>query len=295
MEILLTLKNMDNLFKIAYKEIDGLVFGGPFSLCFDFDLEQIKKINEYCLNNGVKRYITVDTFICEGDKVALYEYFDFLKEINPDGIYFTDLGVIKAASNVGLGNCLIYDPDTLMTNSLDVNFYARQKIGIVLARELTLEEVNKIVDKNPNEVDMQVFGHLKLSYSKRKFLSNYFKHIDSDVNVEGKRSIRLIEENREYSLPVIEDKYGTRIYSDYILLMYKELVPLKNKLKRVILNDIFIENNGIIFDVARDIRRLTQENAEFLYSNLINKYPNVPFSTGYLYKKTSKVKEGDNE
>ena len=74
---------------------------------------------------------------------------------------------------------------------------------------------------------MQVFGHLKMSYSRRKFLGNYFKHIGSDVDLTNKRDVLLVEENRDYSLPIIEDRYGTRIYTDYIFLMHERDFVLK--------------------------------------------------------------------
>ena len=143
MELLVTLSSIDNLSKMALCEVDGLVFGGPFSLRFNYSLNDIQKISDYCLEYGIKRYISIDAFVLEEDKVSLYDYFDFLKMLNPDGIYFTDLGVVSVADD-SLKDKLIYDPDTLITNSLDARFYLKQGIGVVLSRELSLEEVLKI-------------------------------------------------------------------------------------------------------------------------------------------------------
>ena len=290
MELLVTLSSIDNLSKMALCEVDGLVFGGPFSLRFNYSLNDIQKISDYCLEYGIKRYISIDTFVLEEDKVSLYDYFDFLKMLNPDGIYFTDLGVVSVADD-SLKDKLIYDPDTLITNSLDARFYLKQGIGVVLSRELSLEEVLKIAQNNVGEVDMQIFGHLKMSYSRRKFLSNYFKHINKEYDVCGKRSLKLVEENRDYALPIIEDKYGTRIYTDYILLMYKEFLDLKDLLRRVIVDDTFINDENLVFDVIRDIKRLSYENCNFIKDNLINKYKDETFSNGYLYQKTVMNKE----
>ncbi len=294
MELLVTLSHFDNLKRLTKKDVDGVIFGGPFSLRFKYNLDEIRQINKYCLNNNLKRYVTLDTFIFEKDKVAIYEYLDFLKELNIDGLYFTDLGVVLMAGEA-FKNKLIYDPDTLLTNSLDVNFYSKQNIGTVLSRELCLDEINKIIENNLNRVDMQVFGHLKMSYSRRKFLSNYFKHIGSNLDLTNKRDVLLVEENRDYSLPIIEDRYGTRIYTDYIFLMYQELVPLKDKIKRAIVDDTFIGDFNLVCDVLRDLRRLSVDNYGFLYRNLVAKYKDYDFSDGYLYKKTSNVKEGNDE
>ncbi|MDO4499888.1 MAG: U32 family peptidase [Erysipelotrichaceae bacterium] len=251
------------------------------------------KINEMCLKHNVKRYISIDALISEGDKPVLYDYLEFLKKINPDGIYFADLSVINVAKNVGLETKLIYDSGTMICNSLDANFFIKQGIGVVLSRELSIDEVVDIIKNNLREVDMQVFGHLRMSYSKRKFLGNYFKHIGKDVDYLGADDIRLQEEGRDYVLPIIEDEYGTRIYTDYILMMYKELAHIKYVLKRMIVDDNFIEDENLVLSVIRDIKRLTVDNSNFLIEGINSKYPNMNFSSGYLYKKTTKVKEAN--
>ena len=295
MELLLTLSNIDLLNKYSKDNIDGLLFGGPLSLRFNYSLKEIEMIDVYCLRNNLKRYVVIDAFISEYDRVLVNDYLEFLKKLDVDGIYFTDLGIISVAGAIGIRNKLIYDPDTLLTNSLDVNFYLRQGIGTVLARELSFDEVKHILEKNPGKCDMQIFGHLKLSYSKRQFMTNYFKHIGKQADVLNKRSIRLVEENRNYELPIIEDEYGTRIYSDYVLLMYKEYLELKPLLKRAIIDDTFIEKNELVLAVLRDYKRVSIMNAEFLDENITSFYNNISFSNGYLSNKTSKVKEETNE
>ena len=295
MELLVTLSNINLLNKYTKGNVDGLLFGGPLSLRFNYSLKEIEMINEYCLKESLKRYVTIDAFISEYDRVLVNDYLEFLKKLGVDGIYFTDLGIINVAGGMDLTNKLIYDPDTLLTNSLDVNFFLRQGIGTVLARELSFDEVKDILEKNPAKCDMQVFGHLKMSYSKRQFMTNYFKYIDKEVDVLNKRSIRLVEEHRNYKLPIIEDKYGTRIYSDYVLLMYKEYLELRPLLKRAIIDDTFIEKNELILAALRDYKRVSNMNAEFLEENITGLYNNVSFSNGYLSNKTSKVKEETNE
>ena len=295
MELLVTLSNINLLNKYTKGNVDGLLFGGPLSLRFNYSLKEIEMINEYCLKESLKRYVTIDAFISEYDRVLVNDYLEFLKKLDVDGIYFTDLGIINVAGGVDLTNKLIYDPDTLLTNSLDVNFFLRQGIGTVLARELSFDEVKDILEKNPAKCDMQVFGHLKMSYSKRQFMTNYFKYIGKEVDVLNKRSIRLVEEHRNYKLPIIEDKYGTRIYSDYVLLMYKEYLELRPLLKRAIIDDTFIEKNELTLAALRDYKRVSDMNAEFLEENITALYNNVSFSNGYLSNKTSKVKEETNE
>lgn len=284
---------MKNLKRIGQCAPDGIIFGSFFSTRFKYGKLKFERINEYCLENNIKRYISVDAFIFEHDKGNLYKYFEYLKEINPDGIYFSDLGIINIAKRLGMADKLIYDPDTLMTNSLDIAFYLKQGLGVVLARELSLKEILSIIKNNPCQLDMQVFGHLKMSNSRREFLTNYFKHLGQDIVIKNKKTIRLVEENRSYSLPIIEDEYGTRIYTDYCLIMYREIAYIKDYIKRAIIDDNFIEGD-IAFDMIRDLKKITIHNYDYLYKALVEKYPYVNLSSAYLYQKTTKKKE-ENE
>ena len=292
MEIIATLNEIDYLKALKQASADGIIFGGPFSLRFAYDAKEFHQITKFCKENALKCYISIDSFISEQDKPHLYRYLDAIKHLDPDGIYFTDLGVLNCAQAYGLQEKLIYDPDTLLANSLDTAFYLKNNIGAVLARELTLNEITKIIDRFPNKLDLQVFGHLKLSYSKRKFLTNYFKHFAIDAEVAERKDLSLVEESRSYRLPVVEDTYGTRIYSDYIFMMYRELVPLKAKLKRAIVDGSFLSEN-LFMTTIRDLKSLNAENAGYIEQALYDRFADENFSSGYLYRGPVKVKEDE--
>lgn len=293
MELLVTLKDLSLLNRIKKSYADGIIFGSAFSAKYSFDLDDLRQIARTCEIEGLKKYISIDSLILENELGSLYRYFEIIKELKVDGIYFADLGVIPAARAYGLLDKLIYDPITLLTNTLDINFYLSQGLGTVLARELTYEEVSKILEKFPGKIDMQVFGHLRMSYSKRKFLSNYFKQLGIEKDINDKNDLTLVEETREYRLPIRESKYGTEIYSDYCLLMYDEFIDLKKYIGRAIVDSDFIDNNETIIHVLKDLRKVSKENVEFLKSQFLEKNPDMVFDTGYLYRKTTDKKEED--
>lgn len=290
MELLVSIKDKNLLAKISNKGIDGIIFGGIFSNKYNFSLDEMREINEYCLAFKLKRYISIDSFISEDDLTTLYEYIRFIEGINPDGIYFQDLGIINCFKNFDLKNKLIYDPGTLLTNKRDINFYLSRNIDVVIARELTLEEIIEIIKDYPFRLDMQIFGYLRMSYSKRKILSNYFNEIGKEFKANDNSKLTLIEETRNYSLPIKETKYGTCIYTDYVFLMYQEYAYLSKVLKRGIIDTDFIDDDAVI-DLIRDARRITTENAEFLESSFIRRNSNYLFNSGYLYQKTTDKKE----
>ena len=289
MELLLTLRNKKNIEKyINY--CDGYIAGSLFTSGYNYAVKDIVEICNFCKANNMKFYITIDNFINEEDKVQLINYLDFIKKLDVDGIYFHDLGVYDIAKSLDMTSLLIYDGKTVMCNSLDVAFYMSKGInGVVIAHELTLQEVMTIMKNNEKKCDMLIFGHPRLSYSKRKFLTNYFKEIDMNYDYFNKDSMYLIEEQRDYKLPIIEDKSGTKIYADYVFQIYKELGILRQYIKRGIVDTLFIDEGNII-PVLRDYKRVTEDNGSFLLHNLSVQYPDN-YSSGYLYQKTNITKD----
>ena len=289
MELLVTLRNTKHIDK--YKSAcDGFIVGSFFASGYNHTIEDVRKINKYCKENYLKLYITIEDFISEDDRIKLINYLEFINELNVDGIYFHDLGVYQLAKSLNGNTKLIYDGQTIICNSLDVSFYTSKGIdSVVVSRELTLDELTTILKNNPNKCDAVIFGHTRLSYSKRKFLTNYFKEIKKNYDFKNKESLCLIEENRDYKLPIVEDESGTKIYSDYVFEMYSELFDLKPYINRGIVDTMFIDD-GRIQTVLRDYRRITKENSTFLLNALSLNYPDN-YSTGYLYQETNITKD----
>ncbi|MBQ6478807.1 MAG: U32 family peptidase [Erysipelotrichaceae bacterium] len=286
MELLVTLRKKSLLEKVT-PSVDGVIIGRVFTSGYHYTLEEIRDISTYCHENYLKCYIAMDNFISEDDLETLDAYLAFLRELDISGIYFHDLGVMERAIPYGLLPKLIYDGKTVLCNSLDTAFMLKQGIGsAVISRELTLSEVRHIIQNNSGRVDMQIFGHLRLSYSRRKFLTNYFKQIGKEYDYLNKETLKLVEEKRDYALPIVEDDQGTMIYSDYIFEMVRELVEFRKDLRAGIIETLFMEDENLIVQICRDFSRLTIENKEFIRNNLIYNHPDN-YATGFLYQKTN--------
>lgn len=289
MELLVTLRDTRNIDKLK-SACDGFIVGSLFCSGYNYTIEDLRKINKYCKENGKKIYITIENFISEEDKIQLFNYMDFIKGLQVDGVYFHDLGIYDVAKSFDMIDKLIYDGQTIVCNSLDVAFYESKGIdSVVLSRELTLDELTGILKNNPQKCDVVVFGHTRMSYSKRKFLTNYFIEIGRDYGVKNKETFTLVEEKRNYKMPILEDESGTKIYTDYVLEMYKELSDIKQYIKRAIVDTLFIKDDRAA-SVLRDYRHITKENCTFLRESLAMKYPDN-YSTGYLYQKTNITKD----
>ncbi|MCR4633032.1 MAG: U32 family peptidase [Erysipelotrichaceae bacterium] len=290
MELLFTLRKLEPLEKLL-PFADGVIAGKYFTTGYHLSLEEMKQAARFCKTFHKKFYIAMDDFISEDEKMLMYDYLDFIDSIDADGIFFHDLGVYNAAKSYGMLSKLIYDGKTVLCNSFDSAFFLSKGIdSVVFSRELTLEEVKAIVNNLPGRVDMQIFGHLRMSYSKRNFLTNYFRQIGKDYDFKGKETLTLVEEQREYKMPIVEDEDGTYIYTDYIFEMFSEIAELKGGLKRGIVDTLFIEDDTLIAQVLRDYKRVSSSNAGFIRDSFLHNHPGN-YSSGYLYQKTNIVKE----
>lgn len=289
MELLVTLRERENIEK-TIALCDGFIVGSLFTSGYNLTKEDLVYINNYCKDCRKKVYVVIDNFISEDDKSSVLDYLYFIQKLNVDGIYFHDLGLYEMAKIYELENKLIYDGQTVLCNSLDVTYYMSKGLsGVVLSRELTYKELFDIVRNNPKCCDVQVFGHTRLSYSKRKFITNYYKEMNMNYDFSNNNNLYLVEEQRDYKLPIVEDEYGTKIYSDYVLQMYKELPQLKNFINRAIVDTLFIDKK-IVVAVLRDYKYIDVNNADLLLDKLVNDYYEN-YSTGFLYQKTNITKD----
>lgn len=290
MELLFTLRRLEPLEKLL-PFADGIVTGRYFTTGYHLSLDEIRQASRFCKTFHKKFYIVMDDFISEDEKMLMYDYLDFIDSIDVDGIFFHDLGVYNAAKSYGMLSKLIYDGKTVLCNSLDSAFLLDQGIdSVMFSRELTFEEVKEIVKNLSGRVNMQIFGHLRMSYSKRNFLSNYFRQIGKDYDFKGKETLSLVEEQREYKMPIVEDEDGTYIYTDYVFEMFSEISELKNDLKRGIVDTLFIEDDALIAQVLRDYKRVSANNGKFIRDSFLHNHPG-DYSSGYLYQKTNISKE----
>ncbi len=286
MELLVTLRKAQALEKIL-PYADGVITGSHFTTGYHLSPEEIAEAVKYCRTKGRKVYIVMDNFISEDEKMLMYDYLEFIDSLEVDGLYFHDLGIYSAARSSHLSSKLIYDGKTVMCNSLDSGFLLDRGIdSIMISRELTLEEVSKILKNHSGKIDMQIFGHLRMSYSKRRFLSNYFRQIKKEYDYIGKESLSLVEEQREYRMPIVEDLNGTYIYTDYIFEMFNEIPDLRKYIKRGVVDTLFIEDENLICQVLRDYRRISAENSGFIRDSFMHNHPGS-YSSGYLYQKTN--------
>ena len=200
-------------------------FGGNFTN------DEIRAAVQLAHGMGRKVYVTVNVFPHNDDLVSLPDYLRFLAEAGVNAVLVADLGVFMCAREVAPAL-----PVHISTQANNVNWRtvrAWQELGaarVVLARELSREEIREIRRQTDVELELFVHGAMCISYSGRCLLSSYFT--GRDANRGGcAQSCRwqyaLVEVSRpgEY-YPIAEDERGTYIMNskDLCLLPYLDEV-----------------------------------------------------------------------
>ena len=200
-------------------------FGGNFAN------EEIRAAVSLAHGVGKKIYVTVNVFPHNDDLVSLPDYLRFLADVEVDAVLVADLGVFMLAREVAPQL-----PVHISTQANNVNWRtvrAWQELGaerVVLARELSREEIREIRRHTDVELELFVHGAMCISYSGRCLLSSYFT--GRDANRGGcAQSCRwkyaLVEESRPGECyPIEEDARGTYIMNskDLCLLPYLDEV-----------------------------------------------------------------------
>ena len=193
----------------------------------NFSREELQEAMEFAHGLGKKVYVTVNIFPHNGDLASLPDYLRFLREIGTDALLVADLGVFQLARELVPELPLHVSTQANNVNYLTVESWRRLGAKrVVLARELSLQEIAEIREHTEAELELFVHGAMCISYSGRCLLSNYFTGRDANRGtcVQSCRwNYALAEASRpgEY-FPIEEDERGTYILNskDLCLLPY---------------------------------------------------------------------------
>lgn len=193
----------------------------------NFSEAEISEALQYVHSRGKKAYITVNIIPHNEDLVQLPDYLRFLASAQVDGIILSDLGIYRIAREVAPELPIHISTQANNTNWSSVKMWEELGVSrVVLARELSLEEIGDIRSQVNVELETFIHGAMCISYSGRCLLSNYFSGRDSNRGacVQSCRwKYAVVEEKRpgEY-FPIVEDERGTYIFNskDLCLLPY---------------------------------------------------------------------------
>lgn len=289
-------KEIGDIIKLKQAGANSVILGTPFfsvRAVSHFDNETLKEIKKICIYNEIQMYVLMNRFFVEEELKALRTQLAYLKDIDVDGIYFTDMGVFYEAEKLGLQNKLIYNPDTIITNHLDVNAYLALGLKMcTLSKEITLEDMVKMGKQIKGESEVIVHGRLNMMHSKRNLLTNYMQFLNKDIDLRDKQDLYLMEESREEHMPIVEDEHGTHVYTGFTLCSFEEIEDLiKAGIRNFRIESMFMDIEAIV-QIIQDYCKVIEdpERGRELYQKYQTEYPQENITKGFLYKKTGLVK-----
>ena len=202
---------------------------------------------KYAHSNNVKVHITCNTVPHNAEMARMPEYLEFLNGIGVDAIIASDLGTMELIKKYAPNVQLHVSVQSGIVNYNSANaFYNLGAKRVVLARELSLDEIAEIRANISPELEIEAFAHgaMCVSFSARCLLSSYMTGRDAnrgDCAQPCRWSYALVEEKRpgQY-FPVEETKQGTYILNANDLCM----APYLNKMISAGVDSIKLEGRA---------------------------------------------------
>ncbi|MBO5313077.1 MAG: U32 family peptidase [Clostridia bacterium] len=205
----------------------------------NFTLEELAEAVEYAHGKGVKVYVTVNTMphTCEYER--LKKYLLAYDNMRVDALIISDLGVFTLAREL-IPNMEIHisTQASIVSAQTATAYYNMGAKRVVLARELSMEEIKEIRRNTPKELELECFihGSMCISYSGRCLLSNYYTGRDANRgacaqpcrwNYTNATPISFAEEKRlEDTLSIEEYKEGSFVMSSKDMCMIEHIPEL---------------------------------------------------------------------
>ncbi len=236
-ELLAPAGNLEKLKMAILYGADAVYIGGQrFGLrasADNFSVEDMQQGIKFAHERGCKLYVTVNIIPHNQDLVGLPEYIKQLAELGVDAVIVSDPGIFSIVRKVAPNMEIHISTQANNTNYQSANFwYELGAKRIVVARELSIEEIGEIGSKTPEGLEIEAFIHgaMCISYSGRCLLSNYMAGRDSNKGACShpcRWKYQLVEEKRpgEY-YPVYEDERGTYIFNSKDLCMIEHIPQL---------------------------------------------------------------------
>lgn len=220
-ELLAPVGGADKLPYALHFGADAVYLGGKnFGLrafSDNFDDEEMSKAISFAHSLGKKVYVTLNIFAKNADFGEMGEYVQKLVSFGADAAIISDPGVVDFVMKTAPELDVHLSTQANTTNKYAAAFWAKQGVKrIVLARELTLEEIKEIKDYLGDDAEIEVFVHgaMCISYSGRCLLSTYLTPRDSNRGecVQACRwDYEIREKGKDGFLPISEDGRGSYI------------------------------------------------------------------------------------
>lgn len=232
----------------------------------NFSVEDLPRIVELCKKRKVRTYLTVNTILYDHDIELMRKICNAAKTAGVSAVIASDIAAISYAHSIGLE--VHISTQANISNIEAVKFYAQFADVVVLARELTLKQIekicqqirkNKICGPSGRLVEVEIFAHgaLCVAISGKCYMSL------ATYNSSANRGACL--QNCRHSYRVIDEETGDELVIDNKYIMSpKDLctVGFIDKILAAGINVLKLEGRGRSADYVYTVTRVYREAAD---------------------------------
>ena len=268
--------------KTAFLYGADAIYAGTSSLSLrtraEMEDDDLVKTIKYAHMHNKKVYVTINIFAWDDRYEEVKKQAQILNELKVDGIIVADGGVLEILKE--------YAPDVDKHISTQANivsyhtskfWYNNGAKRVILARELSKDEIKEIVKNKPKDLETEMFIHgaICFGYSGRCFLSDFLAGRSANLgdcaqSCRWAYNVYVEETNKPGNLmPVEHDDKGTYIFSSKDLCLVKEIPEIV---------DLGVDSLKIEGRLKTEYYLATVINA---YRNAIDDYIESPDSYDY--------------
>lgn len=268
--------------KTAFLYGADAIYAGTSSLSLrtraEMEDDDLVKTIKYAHMHNKKVYVTINIFAWDDRYEEVKKQAQILNELKVDGIIVADGGVLEILKE--------YAPDVDKHISTQANivsyhtskfWYNNGAKRVILARELSKDQIKEIVKNKPKDLETEMFIHgaICFGYSGRCFLSDFLAGRSANLgdcaqSCRWAYNVYVEETNKPGNLmPVEHDDKGTYIFSSKDLCLVKEIPEIV---------DLGVDSLKIEGRLKTEYYLATVINA---YRNAIDDYIESPDSYDY--------------
>ncbi|MFY9368995.1 MAG: peptidase U32 family protein [Desulfomonilia bacterium] len=211
----------------------------------NFSLEDLKEGVSHAHERGVRVYLTLNTYPHDDQMEDLPAVILHARETGVDAAIVSDIGVLSLVRELAKGMPVHLSTQANTVNSRAVRAWAGLGVSrVILARELSFQEIRKIRDNSPVELEIFVHGGVCVSVSGRCLISSYLCGRDANQGrcaQPCRWDYALVERTRQGRyMPVEEEDGYTFLYNSKDLC----LLPVMGKVMALGLSGLKIEGRN---------------------------------------------------
>ncbi|CAM2848059.1 peptidase U32 family protein [Paenibacillus sediminis] len=235
-ELLVTAGSLEELTALIDAGADALLIGEEkfgMRLPGNFTPAQIAEAVKIAHDRKVKIYVSLNNLFHNEQLELIPDYVKQLAAAGVDGVEFGDPSVLTAVKEHAPQLKLHWNAEMLSTNYATANYWGSKGASrVVLARELSMDEITEMMPKLEIEAQVQVHGMTNIYHSKRRLVQSYMAHQGrpvQGVDLGKDRGLFLVEaERKDEKYPIYEDSNGTHIMSSDDICILEDLHVLMN-------------------------------------------------------------------